>query len=57
MQSAGCGIGIGLVPSGLTVQAGGYMGIITAAIAWYIAFAELINEVWFRGRVSNFSLC
>lgn len=32
-------------------KAGGYFGIWTAAVAWYIAFAELLNEVWFRGRV------
>ena len=36
-------------------QAGGYFGIWTAGVAWYIAFAELLNEVWFRGRVSLFS--
>ena len=34
-------------------QAGGYFGIWTAGVAWYIAFAELLNEVWFRGRVSS----
>lgn len=34
------------------------MGIWTAAVAWYIAFAELLNEVWFRGRVSQrYALC
>ncbi|KAA6424429.1 hypothetical protein WJX79_007310 [Trebouxia sp. C0005] len=32
-------------------KAGGYFGVWTAAVAWYIAFAELLNEVWFRGRV------
>jgi len=32
-------------------KAGGYLGIWTAGVAWYIAFAELLNEVWFRGRV------
>ena len=36
------------------LQAGGYLGIWTAGVAWYIAFAELLNEVWFRGRVSHF---
>ncbi len=36
-------------------QAGGYFEIWTAAVAWYIAFAELLNEVWFRGRVSSAS--
>ena len=35
------------------LQAGGYLGIWTAGVAWYIAFAELLNEVWFRGRVSS----
>jgi len=34
-------------------QAGGYFGVWTAGVAWYIAFAELLNEVWFRGRVSS----
>ncbi|DBA72597.1 TPA: hypothetical protein ACH3X2_010349 [Trebouxia sp. C0005] len=29
----------------------GYVGIYTAASAWYISFAELLNEIWFRGRV------
>ena len=38
---------------GLLWQAGGYFGIWTAGVAWYIAFAELLNEVWFRGRVSS----
>ena len=37
------------------VQAGGYFGVWTAGVAWYIAFAELLNEVWFRGRVSVIS--
>ncbi len=35
----------------LWLQAGGYFGVWTAGVAWYIAFAELLNEVWFRGRV------
>lgn len=34
------------------MQAAGYFGVWTAASAWYIAFAELLNETWFRGRVS-----
>lgn len=29
----------------------GYVGIYTAASAWYISFAELLNEIWFKGRV------
>lgn len=33
------------------LQAAGYWGVWTAASAWYIAFAELLNETWFRGRV------
>jgi hypothetical protein len=32
------------------MMAAGYIGIFVAAVAWYIAFAELINEVWFHGR-------
>lgn len=37
----------------------GYFGIYTAASAWYISFAELFNEIWFRGRVSlqSFPAC
>ena len=35
------------------LQATGYIGIYTAASAWYISFAELLNEVWFRGRVGS----
>ena len=34
------------------LQVTGYVGIYTAASAWYISFAELLNEIWFRGRVS-----
>ena len=34
------------------VQVTGYVGIYTAASAWYISFAELFNEIWFKGRVS-----
>ena len=41
----------------INVQAGGYFGIWTAGVAWYIAFAELLNEVWFRGRVSHWQVC
>ena len=45
-----------LLPFSLTemaalLQAAGYLGVWTAASAWYIAFAELLNETWFRGRV------
>lgn len=29
-------------------KAGGYFGVATAAVAWYIAFAELVNEVYRR---------
>ncbi len=36
----------------MLIQAAGYCGEWTAIIAWYIAFAELLNECWFRGRVS-----
>ena len=32
----------------LGMQAGGYFGVATAAVAWYIAFAELVNEVYRR---------
>ena len=35
------------------MQAAGYCGELTAAIGFYIAFAELLNETWFRGRVST----
>ena len=28
------------------VQAGGYFGVWTAAVAWYIATAELLNSVY-----------
>lgn len=42
-----------LQPAGVrALQAAGYFGVWTAASAWYIAFAELLNETWFRGRVS-----
>lgn len=34
------------------MQVTGYVGIYTAASAWYISFAELLNEIWFKGRVS-----
>ena len=33
------------------MKAAGYFGVWTAGAAWYIAFAELLNETWFRGRV------
>lgn len=33
------------------MKAAGYFGVWTAGCAWYIAFAELLNETWFRGRV------
>lgn len=33
------------------LKAAGYFGVWTAGAAWYIAFAELLNETWFRGRV------
>ncbi|DBB18594.1 TPA: hypothetical protein ACH3X3_000221 [Trebouxia sp. C0006] len=32
-------------------SAAGYCGELTAAIGLYIAFAELLNETWFRGRI------
>ena len=35
------------------MQAAGYFGVFTSAAAWYVAFAELLNETWFRGRVSH----
>ena len=34
------------------LQVTGYVGIYTAISAWYIAFAELYNEVLFKGQVS-----
>ncbi len=36
-----------LLAAGLTI-AGGYMGIITAAFAWYTAFANVAQEVFNR---------
>ena len=36
---------------GVCLKAAGYFGVWTAGAAWYIAFAELLNETWFRGRV------
>ncbi len=36
----------------VAMQVTGYVGIYTAASAWYISFAELLNEIWFKGRVS-----
>jgi len=33
------------------LKAAGYFGVWTAGAAWYIAFAEPLNETWFRGRV------
>ena len=36
---------------GVRLKAAGYFGVWTAGAAWYIAFAELLNETWFRGRV------
>jgi hypothetical protein len=33
-------------------QAAGYIGVFVAANAWYIAFAELMDEVWFKGRAT-----
>lgn len=38
------------------LQAAGYFGIWTSLVAWYIAFAELLNETWFRGRVGSLHL-
>lgn len=40
------------LPSGL--QAAGYCGELTAAIGLYIAFANLLNETWFRGQVGRY---
>jgi len=40
------------VPAMAVMQVTGYVGIYTAASAWYISFAELLNEIWFKGRVS-----
>ena len=39
-------------PVSCWLQASGYIGLYTAASAWYISFAELYNEVLFKGRVS-----
>lgn len=32
--------------SAFEIQAGGYLGVWTAAVAWYIATAELLNSVY-----------
>lgn len=48
LLAGGVGVGTHLSVHANSAKAGGYFGVATAAVAWYIAFAELVNEVFRR---------